>query len=426
MRLVLLILMIAGRSVWSAPALTLKEAVKRGLGYSLEVQKAQSEKAQADAEYRLARAKIFPTLALNAKGGTTATAEHYGNGYVDAYSARLNLEQPLFYSGVISAGMKAASLRQEMAASKLRDAKQDYVFKVVEAYYKTAQAQTLLGIAKENREVLKNFWEITSRYARIGRSKGVDRLQAEASYNLSESDVLEAESSLEESRYQLARLLGEESGTTEALAPKLRVEAYDPGALDKLAQEALEKNPSIKATESELESLIQANRAKMVEHRPKLYLKGSYGYDAPDEDVWFMKKGEAYSLTVNLDIPLFSGFSSFAQSDQQNEQRRQKEKDLMIQRQDLRKNLASSLATMKRDFQRLKLTQNSATSSKKAIDIAVRDYRNGLLSPTEVLNIQRTRLDADRKYTAAQYSYNQQILSVRRDIGVDLEKTYED
>lgn len=401
----------------------MRDAVKQGLAFSLEVQKAESVKFAAEAEYREARSKLFPTLDLNASAGTAMKAEYYGNGIADAYSAKFNLVQPLYYSGTLN-GMDAASLKIESATSKLRQAKQDYIFKVVDAYYRTAQAQTLLEIARENRAVLKSFWETTTRYARIGRSKGVDRLQAEASYNLSESDVLAAESQLESDRFELGRLLGEDPSADAKLAPQLMLKTYDPGDFGKLLNQALDNNPSIKATEQELESLIQSNKAKMGIHNPKLYLKGSWGYDSPEEYRWIDYRGEAYSLTLNLDVPLFSGFSAFAQSDQYYQARRQLEKDLWIKKKDLRKNLSAELATMRRDFERVKLTQTAAGSAKKAIDIAVRDYRNGLLSPTEVLNIQRTRLDADRQSTSAQYSYNQQILSVRRDLGMDLEKSY--
>jgi outer membrane protein TolC len=40
------------------------------------------------------------------------------------------------------------------------------------------------------------------------------------------------------------------------------------------------------------------------------------------------------------------------------------------------------------------------------------------------LNIQRTRFDADKQYAEAQYSYQLQVLQLRRDLGTDLEKTY--
>ncbi len=422
--IILVGLICAGEPAAPAP-LSLKDSIERGLGFSLEIQKAESEKRAAQDDYRLARSKLLPKIDLNAAAGPHETSDNYGGGFSHAYKARLDLEQPLFTSGVISSGLTSARLNRDVAEQKAFTIRQDYIFKIVEAYYKAAQAQVVLTLAKDNRSVLKNYLDITTRYAAIGRSKNVDRLQAEASYNLSEAQVLDAESSLEQLRQDLVRLLGEEAPLDVPLDPKLNLQPYDPGSAGKLLRQALDSNPAIKSLHLQVESIKYANKAKMIDHRPSLSLKGSWGYDAKEYDTWFKSRGEAYDVFLNLKIPLFSGFSSFAQSDQLFEQRLQLEKDLAIRQKELQRTLVTSLSTMQRDFQRLKLTQLSAVSSKKAMDVAVRDYRNGLLSSTDVLNIQRTRFDADRQNASAQYSYNQQMLNLRRDLGVDLEKAYE-
>jgi outer membrane protein len=426
-KVLLTFLIFTGHLATAAPApLSLADAIKRGLEFSPEVQKAQSEYKYARAAHRQAISSLFPTIDLTASSGKTVAAEYYGGATTDLNRARLEGEQPLFTGGVISAALRATTAKKEAAEKRLKLANHLYTFKIVSTYYTTAQAQTLLEIAKENREILKTYLSITTRYAKIGRSKAVDRLQAEASYNLSESDVMEAESALESLRQDLIRLIGDESGTNATLVPKLRTEKFEIGTLDKIYDQALSSNPEIQAVELDLKSLIQQNRAKMINHRPKLSLKGFWGYDSPEEKNWFHEKGENYGVSLNLKVPLFSGGSSFAESDQYAEQRVQLEKDLAVKRLELRKSVASSLITMQKDFQRLKLTQSSADSSKKAMDVALRDYRNGLLNATEVLTIQRGRFEADRKNTLAQYSYNQQILNLRYDLGLDIEQTYGD
>lgn len=411
--------------------LSLTSTISKGLAFSLELQKAEAEKKAAEDDYRLAESKLFPTVAINASGGTQKTSTAYNGGLStnttnisETYKARLDLEQPLFTGGVITAGLSAAKLNRDVARQKAYAARQNYIYSIVESYFKSAQAQVLLSLAQDNRSVLKSYLEITTRYAAIGRSKNIDRLQAEASYNLSEADVLAAESTREQTRQDLIRLLGDSMGDSTDLETEFSLQPVETGNLDQLLEKAIANNPEIRSLELQVESLKYTNRAKMVDHRPKLSLKGSWGYDSPDRPNWFEKASEAYSLTLNLNIPLFSGFSSFAQSDAYAQQLVQLEKDLGIKRLELQKSLAKALATLQREFQRLKLTQISATSSRKAMDVAVRDYRNGLLSSTDVLNIQRTRFDADRQYTLAQFSYNSQVLSLRRDLGIDLEKTY--
>ncbi len=410
------------------PAIALADAIRKGLAFSPEIQKADSEKRAADDGYKIAQSKLFPTVNFKASGGTQKRSSAFSRTGIpgsvnETYDARIEAEQVLFQGGVVVAGLSAAKLERDVKVQRVFATKQEYTYKIIDSYLTAAEAQVLLEISKENRQVLKAYADITARYAAIGRSKNIDRLQAEASYNLSEAQVLQSESELERNRQDLLRLLGSPEAT-QPLDTQIPAQSVETGGLDQLYKKALENNPEIKALQLEVESLKYANRVKMSTHRPKLTLNGTYGYGSPDRVDWIEKNSELYSLTLNLTVPLFSGFSSFAESDSYTQILIQKEKDLQIKQIEIQKSLAKALATVKREFSRLKLTQASAASSKRAMDAGIRDYRNGLLSSTDVLNIQRTRFEADRQYTTAQFSYNRQVLSLRRDLGIDLEKAY--
>lgn len=425
----LLALISLNLSAQSPAPIKLSDAIRQGLVFSPEIQKAESEKRAAEDRYKIAQSRLFPTVDLKASGGSTKGSSAYAvggrlAGVTQSYDAHIEAEQVLFQGGVVMAGLSAAKLEREVKMQRIFATRQDYTYRIIEAYLNAAESQVLLEISKENRQILKAYADITARYAAIGRSKNIDRLQAEASYNLSEAQVLQSESELERNRQELLRLLGDPE-SAQNLDTQIAAQSVETGGLKELYQKALENNPEIKALQLEVESLKYSNRVNMAQYRPKLTLNGSYGYDSPDRVRWIGKDiAEEYSITLNLTVPLFRGFSSFAESDANSQALIQKEKDLQIKQIELQKSLAKALATVQREFNRLKLTQASAASSKRAMDAGIRDYRNGLLSSTDVLNIQRTRFDADRQYTSAQFSYNRQVLSLRRDLGIDLEKTY--
>ncbi len=409
-------------------SLSIPQSIRKGLEFSLEIKKAESKKREADQAYRQARSKVFPTLDLNAAGGTEKrslanSTNQTGSGVSDTYRARLDLEQPLYQGGVIWAGISAAETKKEAASQNLFAVKQNYIYDIIDAYYRAAEAQILLSHARNNQRILKGYANITRRYASIGRSKRIDYLQAESSYKLSEAQVLASESQMEQNRQDLVRLLGLTESNVQ-LETEIKTAKYEPLTAEKLYQKAVLQNPEIRAARLEVESLKNENKVKMINHRPKLSVVGSYGYDARDRMDWFKDNSEAYALTLNLKIPLFSGLSSFAESDQYREQLLQKERDLAIKQMDLRKSLAKTVAALDREFQRLKLTQESATTLQTAYETALRDYRNGLISANDVLNIQRTRYDAERQFTSTQFAYNRLILTLRRDLGEDLEKEY--
>ena len=228
---------------------------------------------------------------------------------------------------------------------------------------------------------------------------------------------------MEQIRQELLRLIGD-FDEKKQLDTDYAVQPVELGTLEQLSEKAMANNPEIRALQFEVDSLRYTNRARMQPYRPRLTLNGAYGYGSPDRTNWIDRQAEQYSLTLNLVVPLFRGFASFAESDVFAEQLVQREKDLAIRRVDLRRSLARALVTVHREFNRLKLTKLSAGSAQRAMEAGLKDYRSGLLSSTDVLNIQRTRFEADRQFTTAQFSYGRQILSLRRDLGVDLEKTY--
>jgi outer membrane protein TolC len=102
--------------------LTLEKSIQRGLASSVELQRANSEQKASEDQFREAEAKLFPTLNLNASGGTTKVSRNATPGLADGstgiselYKARLDLEQPLFYGGVITSGIAAAKLNRDIA-----------------------------------------------------------------------------------------------------------------------------------------------------------------------------------------------------------------------------------------------------------------------------------------------------------------------
>lgn len=411
--------------------LTLKDAVRKGLDFSLEVKKAESAMKAAQDDYRSAEALLFPEISLAASGGTTKSPTSYipgsvtsANNHSESYSAQLQLAQPLYKGGAVTSGLSSAKLKKDQASQNLFSAKQNYVYSVIDSFYLGAQSQLTLDLAKENRNVLKSYAKITTQYANIGRSKNIDRLQAEANYSLSEAEVLSSESSLQTSLQDLYRLLGSTSETDLRLDTNLALQPVETGNLQQLYEKAVANNPDLRVLQLTAQGVRYDNDVKMSTHYPDLTLNGNYGYASPDRVNWFQKTSETYSLTLNLKIPLFSGLSSLSQSARYGEDLYQAEKNVAIKEHDLQKTLAQALATLTRNFNQLKLTQDSAGAARKAMDRAMRDYRSGLISSTDVLSIQNTRYSAEKQYLSSQYSYQRQILSLRRDLGIDLEKTY--
>jgi outer membrane protein len=414
----------------SGSTLSLKESIRRGLEFGIEIAQAKSLLRKAEAQYRVSDSFLFPTVNLVGQAGAQKASAAYSGGFTgstgesELYRAYLSLRQPLYQGGLVTAGLSANRVQIESAKQRLFDSKQKYAFSVIETYLKASKAQLLLSLSRDNRSILKSYFQVTARYASIGRSKNIDRLTAEASYNLSEAEVLKAESELERGLQDLQQVTGFEVPLDTNLENETPLQPVETGSLDQLYQRAVENNPELRALEMDVDRQKYLNDARLSDHFPRLSLDGTYGYTSPDRPNWIKDTSESWTVFLNLTIPIFSGFRSLADRASYREDVFLAERELAGRRIEIQRSLAKSMVTITREFNRLKLTQVSAAGARRAMDVALRDYRNGLLSSLDVLNIQRTRFDADKQFAEAQFSYQLQVLQLRRDLGTDLEKTY--
>lgn len=430
MRVIALFAFCFSNVAW-AKTLTLREALQQGMTYSLEVQQAESRSREADANYRAARSLIFPTIDLEGAYGhrqstaayTTRVTSATGSE-TDVNQAFVKISQPLYSGGALWSGLKAATLNQDAAKQNLLATRQDYALSVIRAYLTAAAYQALLDLAKKNRDASKDYFETTKRYAKIGRSKNIDRLSSEASFALSEAEVLDVASLTEQSFADLQRLLGIAEMKDVQLERPKNIAPPTQKPLDQLLNEAVERNPSIKSTQLQIESLKRQIDVELSGHLPSLSLDGSYGFDSPERRNLFDNYAETYSVFLNLKIPLFSGFGYSADRDRAREQLNQLEKQLEIDRRTLYQTISKTLASLNANFARLKLTETAAERAHQATGMALRDYRNGLISNGDVLQIQNTRYNADRQNTNAQLNYQIQAAQFQHALGLGLEQSY--
>jgi len=415
--------------------LDMKTAIERGLSFSLDVQKAKSLMSQAEATYRFAESKLFPTIKAQGLTRTSRNAVTYdpsnaaGNAqlnslYSEAYTAQLVASQPLYQGGAIEAGLSSAHVVQDESKQNYFKVKQDYLQQLLAAYYDASSNAQKLAMAKLNRDILKGYAEVTVKYVNIGRSKGIDRLQAEANLLLAEAEILRLETAEEASIQALLKLTGDTNLAHAQLDTHFEAQPVSIGSFDDAYSRAIDSNPDLRIAKLNIDNQRYQNDLTMATDWPTLSLDGTFGYQSPDRQNVFDNSGEFYTVGLTLTVPLFSGLSSVAQRRINRELLTQKEKDLHIAELNVKESLAVALATVQRNFAQLKLNREAAESARKAMDVALRDYRQGLLTSTDVITLQKTRYDAEIAFLTAQFSYLVQVLNLRHDLGTDLEKVY--
>jgi len=325
----------------------------------------------------------------------------------------------------LTAGLNYYKAAEDLSRQNYFNVKQTVVLNLISAFYVLAQTQELLDAAESNREILKSYLEITTHYEQIGRSRTMDRLQAQVNYSLSLSDVETDVNNAKAAESNLNRLLGESNDRAVRPDFKARINPIAPLTLDQAFDAGLKNNPTIRSAQITLEQVGYSKNLDLAQDMPSLNLVATDGYKSPDTSTLWNASSNYYSIGLNLTVPIFSGFSSFAKRAVYGEQSYQAERDLQTAKDALRNSLQVALSNMKSAQIQLNLAQTSVKEGREALDIANKSYRQGIASSLDVLNLQNTRYNAEKTFINSEFNYLQALLTLRQQMGIDLEKAYE-
>jgi len=413
--------------------LSISDAIKKGLEYSPDVKKAEGSLREASGNLDKARGALFPTInavgsAINQQTSSTAKTASITtttSSYVgDTYSAGLTLSQPLYAGGAITAGLSLFKTNEDIARQALFIAKQTLLNSLLTAYYALVQAEMTLEAAQANRDILKSYVEITTHYARIGRSRKMDELQAQANYSLSLITVEQNQNTLNAAQANVNRYLGEPKSTI--VKSNYRVTISPIGNLT--AQEALEAavkaNPTILTDKMNVSNVDNSRDVDLAADMPTLYFNATGGYQSPDvPDLW-QSSSQYYSAGLTLTVPIFSGLTSLSKRKIYSAQTYEQEKQLQSDKDNLRVQIENAILSIHSTQAQLDVAVRSVKEARAALDLANKGYREGTASSTDVITLQATRYTAEQGFITAQFAYLTALLTLRQQMGIDLEKAY--
>lgn len=414
--------------------LELPNVIRHGVDFSPELKSAEASLKYQSTQSLVAERSLFPKVSAELSNRfnknpvvyTATSNSTITTTSAESYSAAIKLNQPLYKGGLLTAGIGSFDLAREIARQKVFSARQNAIKALISTYYDLAQAQEQLQVTTDQRQVLKTYADIVSRYVQIGRSRKMDQLQASVNLSLTEAELVKVDQQRTLASDSLKRLLGMPEGG-QPLAGRLQITIAPAEPVDfQEAIRAAEANyPEFQIPLLEREKQSYDNDIDISADKPSLEFVGEWGYKAPDRPTWFDESSRYYSVGLNLSIPLFSGLTSVAKRQGYVQQNLVKEKAVETARLNLHHDLQQALVSLKNEFGHLTSAQTAVKQGREALELANNGYRQGTVSSQDVLNAQRSRYDAEKLLIDSQFAYLRALLDVRRLMGVDLEKVYE-
>ena len=422
-----------------AYALDLLHAYEEALGNDPVFRAAVKEHEAGQANRVIGRSAVMPKIGLNYNqyannsqisgpiitgGPDNTTTRAYPSDMV-----QVQLTQPLFNLTAL------AQMRQGMAQADMSEAKfvfhtQDLLVRVLQGYCDVLYAEDNLAYLVAQRDAYKEQLKVNQRTYERGEGTVTDALETQASYQMSEAQVIEAQDALENNKRKLEALIGNpihSAAEVRKLSGNFRVMPLVPSAFELWKESAVANNAELRASEHNVEVARQEYEKQKSAHYPTV--AGVVGWNQQRSQTYTAINQQAVTSQVGvvISMPIFSGgeitgrTTQAAANYEKAKAERDQVRDSMITELRKQYDLANS------SLQRIEALNRAVDSASELTRAMRKSVQGGQRINLDVLVADKGLATAKKDLSQAKYNYMLAILRMKQQAGTltleDLEKT---
>ena len=283
--------------------LTLPAAVAQAVEGHPQVRAAASAARAAEAQVRLARAALGPSVLLT--GGPTVTPAGVGG------ALSVGVTYLVYDGGVRQAQVRQAEAQAEAARLGLEATRAEVAFAAVQAFMNVVAGEQVVALREQAVAQARTQLQAAEANFRAGRVARADVVRAEAALAAAEVDLLDARGQLETRRTALRTALALEPGTPVAVtapAAPPAVDVPEPAAVER----ALAR-PEVGRAAAEVRAAEAALAVAMFQGGVTATLDGRYVLVGTGTGA---TAGGTWSIGVGLVLPVYDAGRRAAQVEQ--------------------------------------------------------------------------------------------------------------
>lgn len=411
-----------------AGQLTLQDAIKLALLYNKSLQASCQERQVAKGRILESYGEALPSITLSADyihqgqamefqipGGGQAISM----GQLDNYSVNLQVRQPIFRAGAISAAMRAARLYAYLADEQVRAQVQATIFEVASSYYEALLAQQLYQVQNETLKAAEGHLRDVQAKQAQGMASKFDLLRAQVDVSTFKAEMIQQQNRLHMARSRLLKAMGVSQDAQVELVDQLRYEPLRP-VLEKAVEIAMLNRPDLYAAQIGLRMQQEAVRIAKSQYWPQVYAFITQTWARPDpvhlptRDQW----GGRWNIGIQMELPIFNGFRREGRLKQEmaNLNRRILELEDAEQRTILE--VQQALLNIKDAEELVESQKLNLERAEEGLRLAQAGYREGVTSQVEVVDAHAALTRASGLYYQAIYAHVMARLALQRAMGI--------
>ena len=418
----------------------LQQLIALALANNRDLRVAALNVQSAQAQYRIQRADLFPTIAATGSedvqrypgsvlaaqsGGAAATAgASIPNGaIVRTYNVGIGFTNyELDFFGRIRS-LNHAALQQYFGTQETqRSAQLTLVAEVAEAYLLVLADETLYKLTSDTLKSQSDSYDLTKKLFDGGATTQLALRQAESTVDTARANLALYTRQLAQDRDALQLLLGapipdgiDFSGGLDRGPAVAELEEGIPS-------DVLVRRPDVLAAEHQLLSANADIGAARAAFFPSISLTGNFGTESTQLSGLFKDHSQAWTFSPQISVPIFAGGANLANLDAAKLQRdtavAQYEKAI----QSAFREVADALAARGALNDQQASQQALVTASQDAFRLADMRFRGGVDSYLSVLDAQRTLYSAQQELQNVRLTRLQNLVTLYKALGGGLQE----
>jgi NodT family efflux transporter outer membrane factor (OMF) lipoprotein len=313
----------------------------------------------------------------------------------DLWSAAMDLRWEIDMWGRIRRNMEAASSEAVAVEMDQRGVILALISDVGQAYFRLRELDEQIEIAEKNLALQKDSLSIISHRAQAGLVSDLDVKQAEVLAFQTAALIPDLQRQRAAQQHQLEVLTGH-NPNTRRLAPRpLRKVLVQPIIPVGLPSELLQRRPDI----VEMEETLKAANARIGEARayffPTIAITGTGGFRTSEFDQWFKWASRAFSIGPSITLPIFEGYTNVARLEIAESRYHQMLEQYHQTILNAFREVADLLVALQARGAQLASQHQEVQAAQEARELADIRYRKGLVTYLDVLDAERTVLQAE-------------------------------
>jgi outer membrane protein len=322
-------------------------------------------------------------------------------GFWDS-TVEVRLIQPVYHHELwVQLGQADNQIAQ--AEANYAAEQQNLMLRTAQAYFNVLLAQDTLEFATAEQQAIGRQLEQAKARFNAGLIPITDVHEAQAGYDESRANAIQAANDLENAQEALREIVGEYSGDLYGLVPDVPLDMPRPENIDEWDAEAQQNNLAIIAAENAAEAARKNIDLQFAGHLPSLDLVGSAGFTDTNRPRGIPTEYQQIGMQVN--VPLFSGGGVNSQVRQAQHEFEASQERLDAQRRATRRQVKDAFRGIRTAISQVAALKAAVVSAQSAVAAIEAGFRVGTRTMVDVLIEQRNLFRTLRDYAKTRYDY---------------------